>query len=168
MAEIIGIATITLKDELGTLTGNIVGARHSDFGDFLVIASDGQRSSTGELLDNQIAIGKIDKVVLGQSVVKFKTSKLNSAYSLDDINSESIQNFVESVSIEMPSEIEPLIVDSQADEIPEITEEFKTLEVPVNTEESLELDLGLEAASLATDDDQVVSPKKAPRGRKMA
>lgn len=83
MTNIRGQVVIVLKDGLGVIAGEAVGERKTDFGDFIVLASGGDYTVDGAIIDNQVNVGKVQSVVLedGEGIA-FAGDTLDSAYSL--------------------------------------------------------------------------------------
>ena len=84
MMDIIGPVVIILKDGLGLISGEAVGARRAGKEDFIVLASGGEFTADGALIDNQVNVGKIQHLLLGDTeVIAFSGNTLDSAYLVE-------------------------------------------------------------------------------------
>lgn len=166
MVEILGEATIILKDGLGTIHGEIVGSRRTDFGDFLVLASAGRFSPHGEIIDNQVAVGKVESVCLGQDWLEFETNWLGSVQWLGALEA------VESTDRPEPG-LEADLSPTNADEVPATAEDP---DGPPDDVEASENPSGPTAIGDPEDwqpeedgsDAASLTVKKAPRAKRMA
>lgn len=83
MDNINGSVVAILKDGLGVISGQLIGTRRTDFGDYLVLESAGDFTPEGELVDNQVAVGKVEHLVLeSNEAFAFATNRFDSAYSI--------------------------------------------------------------------------------------
>jgi hypothetical protein len=80
MTEISGFVVIILRGA-GVVSGEVVGERKTDAGDFLVLASAGDFTAQGEIIDSQVPVGKIESLLLWNNEEwGFSTNRLGSAY----------------------------------------------------------------------------------------
>lgn len=83
MADITGQVVIVLKDGLGVISGEAVGERRTGEGDFIVLASGGEFTVDGALIDNQVNVGKVQYVLLEDNeAIAFEGNTFDTAYSL--------------------------------------------------------------------------------------